>query len=416
MNKKMQNETSERNGAKAGQPAPPVEGFGFEETVEEIPGTLPTLLGGDENSANLDLDEMHHLLITGRPGSGKTATVDRIISNLLEFTHEPLQLLLFSPRTEETQKYSSLPQLVGPVIQSPCKLVIALQWAVQERNRRAQLLNEAGEISIRNYNNRIASSPRDDIMHWEDCLTQLVIVLDGLESCERLPPVGQEAIAYALRELALSNGLDLGIHLVITGQSCDTPIMKAISPLIPGRIYCRYGEKSRLQKALALPEEDTSFFNEDFMDANLLGRFRKSYFAMPGTPLPPEHLKEVIEMQGERSPFDDDPVLLAALGAQAWTIGLLGNKSCSGGREVQIEISDLSPANDHRIILGDATIENACELARKNSSKGWFSTIELSDRLRIPYDKAAALMEELARRGLVASEQWPFGLRRIVIK
>ncbi|HSP77114.1 MAG TPA: DNA translocase FtsK, partial [Myxococcaceae bacterium] len=100
-----------------------------------------------------DLAKAPHLLIAGTTGSGKSVAVNSMImSILLKSTPEEVRFIMVDPKMLELSVYEGIPHLLLPVVTDPKKAALALRWAVEEMERRYQLLSEAGVRNIAGYN------------------------------------------------------------------------------------------------------------------------------------------------------------------------------------------------------------------------------------------------------------------------
>ena len=101
----------------------------------------------------LDLARAPHLLIAGTTGSGKSVAVNSMImSILLKSTPEEVRFIMVDPKMLELSAYEGIPHLLLPVVTDPKKAALALRWAVEEMERRYQVLSEAGVRNIAGYN------------------------------------------------------------------------------------------------------------------------------------------------------------------------------------------------------------------------------------------------------------------------
>src|SRR4029077_17764004 len=106
-----------------------------------------------------DLAKMPHLLIAGTTGSGKSVAVNSmIVSMLLRATPEEVRFLMVDTKMLELSVYEGIPHLLLPVVTDPKKAALALRWAVEEMERRYQLLSEAGVRNIAGYNKLVETS------------------------------------------------------------------------------------------------------------------------------------------------------------------------------------------------------------------------------------------------------------------
>ncbi|MCY1031055.1 DNA translocase FtsK 4TM domain-containing protein [Corallococcus sp. BB11-1] len=106
-----------------------------------------------------DLVKAPHLLIAGTTGSGKSVAVNAMImSILLKATPEEVRFIMVDPKMLELSVYEGIPHLLLPVVTDPKKAALALRWAVEEMERRYQLLSEAGVRNIAGYNKLVETS------------------------------------------------------------------------------------------------------------------------------------------------------------------------------------------------------------------------------------------------------------------
>src|SRR5215831_982434 len=110
----------------------------------------------------LDLAKAPHVLAAGTTGSGKSVAVNSMVmSILLKATPEEVRFIMVDPKMLELSVYEGIPHLLLPVVTDPKKAALALRWAVEEMERRYQLLSEAGVRNIAGYNKLIESAKGD---------------------------------------------------------------------------------------------------------------------------------------------------------------------------------------------------------------------------------------------------------------
>lgn len=121
-------------------------------------GSLALALGKDISGAPVmaDLARMPHLLIAGTTGSGKSVGVNAMIISLL-FKHSPEQcrLIMIDPKILELSVYDGIPHLLTPVVTEPAKAVAALKWVVREMDKRYRAMSQLSVRNIGGYNDRV---------------------------------------------------------------------------------------------------------------------------------------------------------------------------------------------------------------------------------------------------------------------
>ena len=125
------------------------------------PARLALALGKDISGAPVvaDLARMPHLLIAGTTGSGKSVGVNAMILSLLyRMPPEHCRMILIDPKMLELSVYEGIPHLMAPVVTEPAKAVTALKWTVREMERRYRSMSQLGVRNIGGYNERVAAA------------------------------------------------------------------------------------------------------------------------------------------------------------------------------------------------------------------------------------------------------------------
>lgn len=197
---------------------------------------LPIALGKDVigNPVIEDLATLPHLLIAGTTGSGKSVGINAMILSLL-YKHTPkeLRFIMIDPKFLEFGLYKDIPHLLTPIITDPKKAIIALSKAVEEMNRRYELMDKAKVKTIVGFNELAKKN-------GEEKLPYIVIIID--EFADLMIMGGREAEQFLISLAGKARAS--GIHLIIATQR---PTVNVVTGLIkgnlPSKISYRVGSK-----------------------------------------------------------------------------------------------------------------------------------------------------------------------------
>ncbi|MBI5538075.1 MAG: DNA translocase FtsK [Deltaproteobacteria bacterium] len=149
---------------------------------QEIKAPLPIVLGRDIVGAPYyaDLSSMPHVLVAGATGAGKSVGLNvMLISLLYRRTPEDLRLLMIDPKVVELQSFDRMPHMLLPVVTDTKQAVNALKWAVDEMERRYQLLANAGTKNISTYNAWVERVHRGEVPGFSTPKTMVTTAPDG---------------------------------------------------------------------------------------------------------------------------------------------------------------------------------------------------------------------------------------------
>lgn len=200
---------------------------------------IPVALGKDVtgNLQLLDLAQTPHLLIAGATGSGKSVCVNAILLSIL-YNRRPdeVKLILVDPKIVELKLYNDIAHLLTPVITEPKRAFQALQYALCEMERRYALLDNMGVRDIKTYNAKIKSE-----RIATETLPYIVIIID--EFADLMATSGKELEAIVARLCAMSRAV--GIHLVLATQRPSIDVITGlIKANIPSRIAFMVASKT----------------------------------------------------------------------------------------------------------------------------------------------------------------------------
>ncbi len=131
------------------------------EAYENSPADLPLILGKTIGGLPriAELERMPHLLIAGTTGSGKSVAINTMILSLLyRLAPERCRMIMVDPKMLELSVYEGIPHLLAPVVTDPKKAVVALKWTVREMENRYRAMSALGVRNIAGYNQRIAEA------------------------------------------------------------------------------------------------------------------------------------------------------------------------------------------------------------------------------------------------------------------
>jgi S-DNA-T family DNA segregation ATPase FtsK/SpoIIIE len=189
-------------------------------------GLLGFVLGRDVSGEPIfaDIEKMPHLLVAGATGSGKSILVHSLITSLLyKNSPQTLRLVLIDPKRVELSIYDGIPHLIAPVITENKKALGVLKWAIQEMERRYEILQRSGSRDVKSYNAK--SKPED----------QLPFILIGIdEMADLMSSFGREVEGAIVRLAQMSRAT--GIHLLLATQR---PSVEVITGLIKANIPAR---------------------------------------------------------------------------------------------------------------------------------------------------------------------------------
>jgi len=186
--------------------------------------SIPLAIGKNIHgeSVVLDLFSMPHMLIAGATGTGKSVTLNDILTGfLVKFSPDELKLILVDPKMVEMELYNGLPHLLVPVITNMDKVVAALDWLITEMQLRYQLFKEKHVRNIKEYNKEAKVK-----------LPYIVLVIDEMADLILTKRAEVEQKIVRLAQLARATG----IHLILATQR---PSVNVITGLIKANIPAR---------------------------------------------------------------------------------------------------------------------------------------------------------------------------------
>jgi DNA segregation ATPase FtsK/SpoIIIE-like protein len=359
----------------------------------DSPSSLTVALGKDIAGKPViaDLAKMPHLLVAGTTGSGKSVGINATILSLL-YKSDPddVRLILIDPKMLEMSVYEGIPHLLAPVVTDMRQAGHALNWAVNEMERRYKLMSKLGVRNLAGYNAKILEAAKRE----EHIPNPFSIVPDNPEPLEKLPTI--VIIIDELADLMMVVGKKVeeliariaqkaraaGIHLILATQRPSVDVITGlIKANIPTRIAFQVSSKIDSRTIL------------DQMGAETLLGMGDMLYMPPGTGLP-------IRVHGAF--VSDDEVHrvvkhLQSTGEPNYIEGILeGGTLEEGGGGADGATAGEGGGES------DALYDQAVQVVLKNRK----ASISLVQRhLRIGYNRAARLIEQMEQSGLVSPMQ-----------
>ncbi len=335
-----------------------------------------------------DLAKMPHVLVAGTTGSGKSVAINAMILSLVyKAEADKVRMILIDPKMLELSVYDGIPHLLAPVITDMRQAGNALNWCVAEMERRYKLMSALGVRNLAGYNVKIKDAIKDgnpithpftltpDSPEPLDELPLIVVVIDEL--ADLMMVVGKK-VEEPIARLA-QKARACGIHLVVATQR---PSVDVITGLIKANIPTRvaFQVSSKIDSRTIL----------DQMGAEALLGQGDMLYQPPGTTFPQRiHGAFVSDAEVHRVVQH-----LKLQGEPNYIEGIL-----TGGSSEDVgEAGDFGGGGDESDPLYDEAVAIVLKTRRASISA-------VQRQLRIGYNRAARLIEQMERAGLVSSMQ-----------
>ena len=328
---------------------------------------IPVILGKDISGENqvIDLTRTPHLLIAGATGSGKSVCVNSLIASIL-YSRNPqeIKLVMVDPKIVELKLYNGIPHLLAPVITEPKRAIQALQWCLYEMERRYALLDSQGVRDMMSYNKRIVERRLAT-----ESLPYIVVIVD--EFADLMAVSGKELEVIVARLAAMSRAV--GIHLVLATQRPSVDVITGlIKANFPSRIAFMVAQKTDSRIIIDAMGAEKLLGKGDMLFTSAWDPFP---FRIQGAYLSEEEVERVVDCVKEYGEPDyiEDEMFFA-------------DEDDEDNYQMDSSSGD------------DPMYEKALEIvihSRKASAS------YLQRRLKIGYNRAARLIEEMEHRGIV---------------
>ena len=367
------------------------------ETYDESSSDLTLALGKDISGRPIvvDLAKMPHLLVAGTTGSGKSVALNAMLLSILyKATPQQVRIILIDPKILEFAVYEGIPHLLSPVVTDLREAANALRWCVAEMERRYHLMSALGVRSIQTYNTKVKQAidkgtpipdpfasqqeggePEGSPMETLNPLPSIVIIVDEL--ADMMMVVGKKVEELIARIAQKARAA--GIHLILATQRPSVDVITGlIKANIPSRIAFQVSSKVDSRTIL------------DQMGAEQLLGHGDMLYLPPGTSLPDRiHGAFVSDEEVHKV-----VAFLKQKGAPAYLDEVTqdpenGKDTIPGLEPIDHQDGELDPLYDEAIAIVTET--------RKASIS------YLQRRLKIGYNRAARIIEEMENSGVVSA-------------
>ena len=313
-----------------------------------------------------DLSKMPHMLIAGATGSGKSVCINSLIISLLyKYSPEQVKLLMVDPKVVELSVYNGIPHLLIPVVTDPKKAAGALNWAVNEMNKRYNLFSQMKVKNIESYNKLF---DKDEI---KEKLPYIVVIVDELADLMMACPNDVEDYICRLAQMARAAGM----HLIIATQR---PSVDVITGVIKANI------PSRVSFAVSSGADSRTILDQVGAE-KLLGRGDMLYYPIgenkpirvQGAFISEEEVENVVEFikkSHENMDYSED--ILNHINNEVATESIITND-------------------------GDELLEEAIKIVVEYKQA---STSFIQRKLRVGFNRASRIMDELEERGVISEK------------
>ena len=311
-----------------------------------------------------DLKKLPHLLIAGTTGSGKSVGINAMLLSLL-YRNSPqtLRLMMIDPKMLEFSIYNDIPHLLTPVITEAKKAITALSNMVAEMERRYKIMSQTRTKNIESYNEKMKSEGGEQFPY-------IVVIIDELADLMMTSGKDVELYIGRLAQMARASG----IHLIVATQRPSVDVVTGlIKANLPSRISYRVGQRI-----------DSKVILDQMGAESLLGR-GDMLFTPPGSPgvirlhapfASEKEIETIVNFLKEQQDVIYDEKFLAEEGSSAGSAaGALGEDEL------------------------DELYEEAKEIILSEQKT---SISYLQRRLKIGYNKAANIIEQMEKMGVLS--------------
>jgi DNA segregation ATPase FtsK/SpoIIIE, S-DNA-T family len=348
-----------------------------------------------------DLEKMPHLLVAGATRTGKSVTLQNLLMSLL-YKNSPydLKLIILDPKRVEFTAYHNLPHLYTPVIKEPKSAIKALNWAIQEMERRYEILAENGQVNVSDYNKKVLApalekarkkgAVGDAITGLPPKMPYIVIIFDEYNDFMLSYPKEISPLITSLTQ----KGRAAGIHLILATQRPDVKVITGtIKANIPARMALKTTSQIDSRTILDASGAEDLLGNGDMLymasDNPRLVRIQAPFISV-------EEIKAVVtHIKQAHLEFIPDMIDISKVKTNTSSSGS-GEGEGASGEEPEND-DDYMSAKDFVISTGKA------------------STSSLQTAFRWGYNKAARIINDLEHFGVIGGARQGERYREILV-
>lgn len=352
---------------------------------------LPIAMGKDAygDAAIIDLASTPHFLVAGTTGAGKSVFVNTLlVSLIIKLSPKKLRLIMIDPKQLELALYATLPHLIMPVVTDSSIASVALLWAIDEMERRYSLLKDFGVKNIDGFNKKVKISGHEllckinryytdvDAMNFE--MPFIVIVVD--EFADLVLSKSGKAIENSISRLA-AKARAAGIHIVLATQRPSTDVITGvIKANFPTRVAFR-----------VTTNMDSRVILDTMGAEKLLGRGDMLF-------------KQGIETLRMHSAYVDEDEIESLVKKLSTLPTQYDNSAIEFIENNGVDGDDADSILESGEVQGEKD-EKYDEAVRTVAMHRLASASFLQRRLGVGYNRAANLIEEMERHGVVGPAQ-----------
>lgn len=368
------------------------------------PGKLPLALGKDISGTPViaDLSRMPHLLIAGTTGSGKSVGINAmILSILFKLSPDQCRLIMIDPKMLELSVYEGIPHLLAPVVTEPSKAVVALKWTTREMERRYRSMSALGVRNMSGYNEKVMESlakgvvPTRRVQTGFDAetgkptfeeqelalkpLPYIVVVIDEMADLMMVAGKEVETAVQRLAQMARA----AGIHVIMATQRPSVDVITGtIKANFPTRISFQVISKFDSRTILGEQGAEQLLGMGDLLHMQGGGRIARVH----GPFVRDEEVKDIVDfLRAQAEPAYDD------------------------------EVTEGEPETEQAPALLDGDNSLFDQAVAIVSREGKASTSFIQRHLSIGYNRAAKLIEQMEKEGIITPANHA-GKREILVR